>query len=108
MRNGRQIVSAQELPYPSRMPRHHQSPLAPPPPKPPPPPLKSPPPLLPPPPPPPPQPPPRKVMGPPQPREPPVHPWRLTCELKSAGTTIVRSPPMTMKSRRIGNVLWPR
>src|SRR5713101_2451306 len=88
--DGLEVVVGEKCADPFRMPGHHQSPLEPPPPKPPPPP------------------PPGKMMGPPQPREPPVHPWRLTCELKSAGTTMVRSPPMTMKSKRIGNALWPR
>src|SRR5882762_9293232 len=97
MRDGRQIVIAQELPYPSRMPRHHQSPLAPPPPKPPPPPLKSS--LLTPrPPPPPPQPPPGKMMGPPQPREPPVQPWRRALA-NMAGTMMEPRPARTMTRR---------
>src|SRR5215470_16653709 len=84
---------------PPGMPSHHQSPLAPPPPKLPPPPPKSPPPP-PPSPPPPPMPPPHppgKMIGPPQPREPPVHPCLWTCDFKSAGTMIEKSPATTMK-----------
>src|SRR5437660_1152218 len=98
MRNRLQIVIAHELPYPSRMPRHHQSPLAPPPPKPPPPPPKSPPPA--PPAPPPPPPPAPETEGPPPPPPPP--PPRQASPpgvAEQAGTVVGRKTRQAMAKR---------
>src|SRR5215813_4156885 len=84
-RDGREILPGEKRRDPPGMPSHHPSPLAPPPPPPPKPPL--------------PPKPPGKMIGPPQPREPPVQPCRLTCDWWSAGMMMEKSPATTMRSR---------